>query len=105
MCRRDREAVGVTQQYIVGEMSLLLARLQAVSTNPKCSCDIARLRHETETGPLAALGSVASRALELTDGLSWMSLCRGDGAAFWRQATVAAELREFGECACLIDDG
>ena len=94
----------MTQQYLAGEMSLLLARLQAVATHQASARDVTRLRHETECGPLTALGSVAIRALALTDTLCWESLCRGDTTAFARQAMVCAELREFGVCAGLIED-
>jgi hypothetical protein len=42
--------------------------------------------------------------LALDDGLCWQSLTRGDGAAFIRQARVAADLREFSVCAGLLAD-
>jgi hypothetical protein len=60
------------------------------------------LRHEAETAPLAALGSVIVRALELGNRLCWDSLGRGDAVAFSRQAAMCAELREFGLCANLL---
>ena len=59
--------------------------------------EIARLRREAETGPLAALASVVARALELTDG-------HGDSAAFARQAAICGELWEFAVCAGLVED-
>lgn len=94
----------MTQHYLAGEMSLRLAQLQAVAASPACMRDVAHLRREAETGPLTALASVALRALELTDGLCWDSLSRGDTPAFARQAAVGAELREFGACADLLDE-
>lgn len=97
--------VVMTQQYLAGELSLFLARLQAVAASPEASSHAVRLRHEAETETVAALGSVIVRALELTDGLCWDSLRRGDIAAFARQAVIGAELREFGVCACLLGGG
>ncbi|MPZ89075.1 MAG: hypothetical protein GEU81_13600 [Nitriliruptorales bacterium] len=94
----------MTQHYLAGEMSLLLGQLQAVATSHACVRDAAYLRREAETGPLTALGSVAVRALELTNGLCWDSLSRGDTPAFARQAALCAELHEFGTCADLLDE-
>jgi hypothetical protein len=95
----------MTQQYQAGELSLLLARLQAVAIDNVAVLDVAQLRHQTESGPLAALGSVVVRALALTDSLCWDSLQRGDAAAFTSQAAICAELCEFAMCAGLLDEG
>ncbi|HEY3201664.1 MAG TPA: hypothetical protein VGK55_14085 [Actinomycetes bacterium] len=94
----------MTQQYLAGELSMLLARLQAVATNQTSVRDVARLRREAETGPLAGLASVVVRALQLTDGLCWDSLERGETAAFSGQAALGAELRDFGVCASLLEE-
>jgi len=94
----------MTQQYLFGELSLILGELQAVATNEAAVRDVARLRREAETGPLVALASVATRALELTDGWCWDSLMRGDSAAFAREAATCTELWEFAVCAGLIED-
>jgi hypothetical protein len=93
----------MTQQYLAGELSLLLARLQA-ATNQSSARAVARLRREAETWPLAALASVAVRALALADGLCWDSLDRGDTAAFTRQAAICAQLRDFGICAGWLEE-
>jgi len=95
----------MTQQYLAGELSLILARLQAVATNQASARDVAYLRHEAESGPLTALPSVAVRALGVTDCLCWDSLTRGDTEAFTRQAVIGVELREFGVCAGLLGEG
>jgi hypothetical protein len=95
----------MTQQYLVGELSVRLAQLHAAAMNQPAVCDVARLRHRTEMVPLTALTSVAERALELTDALCWDSLARGDTTAFTRQAEIGADIREFGICACLLADG
>ena len=97
-------AVGMTQQYIAGELSILLARLQAVAPDETAARDVAALRREAETRPLTALTRVVARALALDDGLCWDSLARGDEAAFTRQARAGADLREFSVSAGLLAD-
>lgn len=96
--------VEMTRQYLSGELSVLLARLEAVATGRAATVAAARLRREAETWPVPALGCVVLRALALDDGLCWESLTRGDEAAFARQARVGADLREFGVCAGLLAD-
>jgi hypothetical protein len=98
-------AVGeVTQHYLAGELSLLLGDLETLSIDQATAHDLGCLRREAETCPLTALGSVAVRALALTDGLCWDSLTRADVATFTRQATICAALHEFGVCAGLLED-
>jgi hypothetical protein len=94
----------MTQQYIAGELSLRLGQLQAMATDQERASEVARLRHEAETVPLAALGSVLVRALEVADRLCWDSLGCGDAVAFSRQAASCAELWEFGVCASLFEE-
>jgi hypothetical protein len=94
----------MTQQYIAGELSVLLARLQAAATTQAAIRDVAQLRREAETGPVTRLPSLVVRALELTDRLCWDSLERGDPAAFTRQGAICAELRDFGVCARLLQE-
>jgi hypothetical protein len=94
--------MGMTRQYLAGELSVRLERLQAVTTTEAAGRDAWSLRQAAETEPIPALGSVAVRALALTEGLCWDSLNRGDTAAFTRQAAVCAELYEFGVCAGLL---
>jgi hypothetical protein len=95
----------MTEQYLIGELSLLLARLQAAAGSQASARDAVRLRGEAETCPLAALGSVVLRALRLADDLCWDSLARGDIRAFTCQAEASADLRRFGVCARLLADG
>jgi len=97
--------MAMTQQYLVGELSVLLARLQAVATDQAYGREVAQLRHEAETRPLTALGSVAVRALALADVMCGESLTRGDTMAFARQGVIGADLREFGCCAGLLGEG
>jgi hypothetical protein len=97
-------AMSMTRQYVAGELSVLLAHVQAVTTTEADGRDAWSLRHAAETAPIPALGWVTMRALALTEGLCWDSLNRGDTAAFTRQAAVCAELHEFGVCAGLLRD-
>jgi hypothetical protein len=95
----------MTTQHLAGELSLLLAELQAVATDDARAGDVELLGHEAETKPLVTLPSVAVRALELADSLCWAALRRGDTAAFVRQAAICAEMWQFGVCADLLDEG
>src|SRR5450756_682361 len=70
----ERAGGGVTQQYLAGELSLRLARLQGAAANRAYLPELACLRREAETGPLAGLSWVLGRALTLGDGLCWLSL-------------------------------
>jgi len=97
-------AMGMTRQYLAGELSVLLAHLQAAATTDAAARDAWSLRHAAETEPIPALGRVAVRALVLAEGLCWDSLNRGDTEAFTRQAAVCAELHEFGVCAGLLKE-
>jgi hypothetical protein len=94
----------VTQEYLIGELSVRLEQLQSTAT-----CDAARdmrqLRRQVELGSLAGLAPAARRALALADDLCWESLSRGDLPAFTRQARAAAELRDFAICARLLREG
>ncbi|UIX34223.1 hypothetical protein [Streptomyces sp. GQFP] len=94
----------MTQRYLVGETSVLLAQLQASGADPVVAGELARLRREAESGPASRLSAVALRALELTDELCRDSLRRGDVRAFVHQCACGAELRDFCVCARLLAD-
>ena len=94
----------MTQQYLVGELSLLLAQLETAAGGGSVSRAVAQLRREAECCPPAALGPVLARTFELTDCLCLDSLARGDELAFRAQAVTGAQLRDFGICACLLDE-
>lgn len=94
----------MTRQYVAGELSVLLAHVEAVTTTEAAGRAAWSLRHAAENEPIQALGLVATRALALTESLCWESLSRGDTAAFTRQAAVGAELHDFGVCAGLIEE-
>ncbi len=95
----------MTQQYLVGELSLILGELQAVATNEAAVRAVVQLRQEAETTPPAALGPVVVRALKLVDRLCWDDLTKGETEAFIREIAICAELWEFGVCAGLLDEG
>jgi hypothetical protein len=88
----------MTVQYVVGDLSQLLAWLQSVATGEECAGQIATLRRDAESRPPWGLADIEARALVLAERLCWASLARGDGAAFECRARVASRLRVFGEC-------
>jgi hypothetical protein len=94
----------MTQQYLIGELSVRLEQLEAVVASDAVP-DVACLRHEVETGPVTGLAPAAARAIALADRVCWRSLACGDVSAFARQAKVSADLRLFGVCARLLADG
>jgi hypothetical protein len=104
MARAGGPAMGMTRQYLAGELSVLLGHLQAAAATEASGRDAWSLRQAAETEPVTALGSVTIRALALTESLCWDSLSRGDIAAFNRQAAVCAELHDFGVFAGLLKD-
>lgn len=94
----------MTQHYLAGELSVRLAQLQTVALDDESRRNVAVLRRQAETVPLAQLGAVAARALDLTDTLCWKSVAQGDIAMFDREAAMSAELFEFSVCAGLLGD-
>jgi len=98
-------AILMTQQYLVGELSLLLAQLQVLTSDDEFAARVADLRSTAEQRGPGVLAEVEARALEIADELCWSSLLRGDPVAFDRQAAAGAQLWEFGMCADLIPVG
>jgi hypothetical protein len=92
----------MTQQYVVGELSALLATLQAVADSDESAGQIARLRREAESRLPWDLTDIEIRALALADGLCWASLARGNLSMFERQSAAGSQLLEFGMCAGLL---
>jgi hypothetical protein len=91
----------VTQQYIVGELSALLAGLQPVPDELLGEA-VSNLRHEVEFGPLPKLSVLAREAVTLSDMICWVALEQGDVSGFSRYADTAAALREFTASANLL---
>jgi hypothetical protein len=92
----------MTQEYLIGEVSVRLEQLQAATA--KSQVAVARLRREVETKPVTSLATTVTRALALADGMCWDSLSRGDVDEFDQQARISADLRLFGLCARLFPD-
>jgi hypothetical protein len=92
----------VTRHYLVGELSVRLARLEAAAAGQPSLCDVEHLRLEAETATFEGLTWVIMQALALNEQLCWDWLFRGDVAAFERQAEIGADLDEFGVCSRLL---
>jgi hypothetical protein len=91
----------LTQQYIAGELSSLLAALEPANEE-HLEAAVGHLRHEVEFGPLARLPQLARDALDLTDVICWSELKRGDTDAFYRHARAADALRDFAVASGLV---
>ena len=91
----------MTQQYIAGELSSLLAELRP-APNSSLTDALETLRREIETGPLTRLPRLARDAITLTDVICWTALDQGDAIGFHRYADGAAMLEEFGRSARLL---
>jgi hypothetical protein len=94
----------VAGHYLIGELSARLERLQATAP-PSVARDIADLRSQVETRPVSWLPAELARALALADRACWEALDCGDADSFAMHSAVGADLRLFGACACLLDDG
>ena len=94
----------MTQQYLVGELSLLLGELQLEVCQRDFVKKVAGLRRRVERSPVGSLTQMAWQALELADDVCWDSLQRADASALICQSATCAKLREFAVCAALIDE-
>ena len=94
----------MTEQYLVGELSVRLARLCEVAGRTGFERAVIHLRREVETEPPESLWRPLVHALALCDQLCWDSLARGETSAFDSQAAVSADLHDFGVCAGLLAD-
>jgi hypothetical protein len=91
----------MTQQYIVGEFSSLLAGLQPAPG--KLLDDAVRnLRHEVESVELPIPPRLAQEALNLADMTCRAALELGDADAFCRYLGTAIALRDFTVDALLL---
>src|SRR5258708_2095083 len=93
----------MTSQYLAGELSVRLGRLQAAVSADRAA-EGGELRHRVQTRPPASLAEAMRRAVALADDVCWDSLSHGDASSFARQASVSADLRQFGICARLLTD-
>jgi len=91
----------MTQQYIAGEFSSLLAELEPAPSASLASA-VYDLRREVELRPLPVLPRLAREAMSLTDTFCWVALERGDVGGFCHYVGSAAALREFADSANLL---
>jgi hypothetical protein len=91
----------MTRQYLVGELSARLERLEAAASSARAG-QVTELRQRVESCPVSWLAEAVSRALALADNECWDSLSNGDAASFASQASVSADLRQFGICSRLL---
>jgi hypothetical protein len=90
----------LTQPYIAGELSVLLAGLQPATDDLRVA--VGNFRHEVEFSPLDGLPELAQDALDLTDLLCRAALEQGDADGFCRYAATATALRDFAVDAGLV---
>jgi hypothetical protein len=83
----------MTQQYILGEFSSLLAGLEP--TAGELGVVVRDLRRQIERSPLHMLPPLAREALNLADMVCWVALEGGDVGGFCRCAVTAAALQDF----------
>jgi hypothetical protein len=100
--RAARFGSSVTQQYIVGQFSVLLEDLQPPSGEWLAA--VWRLRREVESCSLSMLPRLADEAIGLTDLICWSALEQGDLDGFCACARSAAALGEFIDNARLLQD-
>jgi hypothetical protein len=92
----------MTQQYLVGELSLRLAQLHDAAGRSTLEHAVTQLRREAEAEPLESLSRPLLRALTLGDELCWDCLERGEAASFNSLVAVCADLHDFGVCSSII---
>ncbi len=90
----------MTQQYIVGQFSILLEDLQPPPGEWRSA--VRELRREVESCPLSMLPRLAREAVSLTDMICWSALQQGDVGSFSDYADSAAALGEFIDDAGLL---
>ena len=90
----------VTQQYLIGQFSVLLEGLQPPTEDPLADF-VSDLRREVESSPLSMLPELAHEAMSLSDTICWDALERGDSSGFGRYVRAALALGEFTDSAGL----
>jgi len=94
--------VSVTQQYIVGQFSVLLE--DVAPSAGEWLAAVRELRGEVESCPLSMLPRLARRAIGLTDLICWSALEQGNPDRFCGCARSAATRGEFIDSAGLRQD-
>jgi hypothetical protein len=90
----------VTQQYLIGQFSVLLEELQP-PPGERLAGAVRDLRREVESSPPQMLPKLAHEAMDLSDVMCWAALEQGDRSSFCRYAKAAAALGEFTDSARL----
>ena len=90
----------MTQQYIVGQFSVLLEDVQPPTGEWRAA--VRELRNEVESSPLSMLPRLARKAIGLTDLMCWIAIEQGDLDSFRGCARSAAALGEFIDSARLL---
>ena len=88
----------MTQQYLIGELSLLLAELQPAPGRVLADA-VDHLRQEIEAGPPEHVHVLALEAMTLADAICWAALEQGDLEGFSRYAERTTRLGEFTDSA------
>ena len=73
----------MTQQYMIGQFSVLLEELQPLPGECLAAA-VHDLRRDVEGAPLPTLPKLAHDAMNLTDMICWAALERGDPNGFCR---------------------
>jgi hypothetical protein len=93
------KAAMMTQQYLVGELSLMLGELEESVPDEAVSRAIADLRRTAEATRPTLLAPVLGCALVLANRVCARDFVTGAYTAFLRDLSICAELRAWGVCA------
>ena len=93
----------MTQQYLIGQLSVLLEELQP-SPGDRLAAAVHELRREVERSPLWMLPGLASEAIGLTDLISFAAVERGDAREFARCVKAGVAIGEFRDAARLLPE-
>jgi hypothetical protein len=91
----------MTQQYLIGQFSVLLEDLQP-SSGDCLAAAVHDLREEVEHSSVPMLPTLAREAMALSDRLCWGALERGEASNFCRCVQAAVALGEFTDAAGLV---
>jgi hypothetical protein len=91
----------MTQQYLIGQFSVLLEDLQP-SPGDCLAAVVHELREEVEHSSVTMLSTLAFQAMALSDRICLGALERGDVSSFCRCVKAAVALGEFTDAAGLL---
>lgn len=93
----------MTEQYLVGELSALLADLQPVADD-RLGAALRALRREVEARPPSRLRPLAERAVTLSESICWVTMDCGDMARFCDAVDAAVRMKDFTLSANLLPE-